>query len=90
MGQERRIWTFLGTSVVTLEADFLALQYLTERAMNGLSARRQDTDLFDHLVRGDEKRLRHGEPERIRSLEIDRQLELGRRLHRKVARRFPF
>ena len=32
---------------------------------------------FDHLIGGGEQRLRHGEVERLRGLEIDQKLELG-------------
>ena len=39
---------------------------------------------FDHLVGAGEYRRRHDEAERLRGLEIDHQLVLGRRLHRKV------
>jgi len=38
--------------------------------------------LLDHHARLGEQRRRHGETERIRGLEIDRQLELGRDLGR--------
>jgi hypothetical protein len=38
--------------------------------------------LFNHLVGAGEQRLRHGEAQRLRGLEIDHQLELGRRLRR--------
>src|SRR5262245_27288058 len=39
---------------------------------------------FDHLVGAGEQRWRHGEPERLRGLEVDHQLELGRLLHGEV------
>src|SRR4029453_13802774 len=42
--------------------------------------------LFDDLVGAGEQRLRHGEPERLGCLEVDRQLKLGGRLGRKVGR----
>ena len=41
--------------------------------------------LFDHLVGASEQRRWHGEAERPRGLEIDRQLELGRLLDRQFA-----
>jgi len=39
---------------------------------------------FDHLVGGDKQARRHGQVERLRSLEIEDRLVLGRRLHRKL------
>jgi len=39
-------------------------------------------DLLDHLVGAGEQRRRH--VKRSRGLDVDRQLELGRRLHRQV------
>src|SRR5262245_12730817 len=41
---------------------------------------------FDYLVRAGEKRRRQVEPEGLGGLEIDDELELGRRLHRKIGR----
>jgi hypothetical protein len=40
---------------------------------------------FDHLVSSDEQFVGHGQPERLRRLEVDDQLEFGRRLHRQIA-----
>ena len=42
----------------------------------------QSRGLFDHLVGGGEQRRRHCEAERLRGLEIDRQLEFGPRAFR--------
>ena len=42
--------------------------------------------LFDHLVGAREDRLRHGEAERLRGLEVDDQLEFGRLLDWQVGR----
>src|SRR5262245_55258814 len=39
---------------------------------------------LDHLVGTREQRVRHGETECLRRVEIDDQLVLGRRLHRQV------
>jgi hypothetical protein len=41
--------------------------------------------LFDHLVGAGEQRRRHLKAERLRSLQVDHQLVLGRRLHREVS-----
>src|SRR6266403_4439434 len=40
--------------------------------------------LFDHLIGGDQQAGRHGQAERLRSLEIEDRFELGRRLHWKI------
>src|ERR1035437_992615 len=42
-------------------------------------APQQTVSLFDHLGRAGKQRVRHGEAERLGGLEIDDQLELGRR-----------
>src|SRR4051812_24893925 len=41
---------------------------------------------FDDLVGAGEERLRHGEAERLRGLEVDYQLEFGRLLDRQIGR----
>ena len=40
--------------------------------------------LFDQFVGGGDERRRHFETERLRGLEVNRKLILGRRLYRKV------
>ena len=44
--------------------------------------------LFDHRVGAGKQRLRHGQAEPFRGLEIDHQLVFGRRLNRKIGRLF--
>src|SRR5262249_21606761 len=41
---------------------------------------------LDHLVSAGEQRRRHVKAKRLRGVEVDHQLVLGRRLHRKVGR----
>ena len=48
-------------------------------------APQQNAILLDHLGAG-EQRWGHGEAERLRGLEIDHELELGRLLHWQIAR----
>jgi hypothetical protein len=42
--------------------------------------------LLDHLVRAGQQRVGHRQSERLGGLQVDDQLVLGRRLHRKVGR----
>src|SRR5262250_1107709 len=61
-----------------------------EHPVNPTAARRSwprwsGTRLLDHVVCLEEKRLRNGEAEGFRSLEVDDQLELRRLLDRQVA-----
>src|SRR6185312_3955021 len=50
------------------------------------AARGPSTPSFDHLVGAGEQRWRHVEAERLSSLEVDDQLELGGLNHRQVGR----
>jgi hypothetical protein len=47
-------------------------------------------ELLDDLVGSHKQRVRHGQAERVRSLEINRQFELGRLLGRQFAGIGPF
>ncbi len=47
-------------------------------------------ELFDHLVGASEQGERHGDAERLRRLQVDNQLDLGRLLHRQVGKLFAF
>jgi hypothetical protein len=64
----------------------LLQQYLPEAAVSNRSTQH----LFDHLVGAGEQRWLNVKTERFGSLEIDRKLVLGRRLHRKVGRSLAF
>jgi hypothetical protein len=61
----------------------------TQCARTGREQMRQTTytngPLFDDLVGAGEQRRRHFEPERIRGLEVEHQLVLGRCLHWKIS-----
>src|SRR6266852_6382320 len=50
------------------------------------SPRWSSTRLFDHLVRAHEQRLRNRQPEYLRGLQIDDEVELCRLLHGQVCR----
>jgi len=49
-------------------------------------AAQQTASLFDHLVGANQDRLRHRKAERLGGLEVQDHLELGRKLHREIAR----
>ena len=49
----------------------------------------QTRRLFDHLVGAAEQRWRNVEAERLGGLEVDGQLEFGRRLYRQIGRLLP-
>jgi hypothetical protein len=59
---------------------------LTRPNRSAISLRQNHSCSFDHLVGNREQLVRHGNTERLRGLEVDQQLELGQRLHRKVGR----
>src|SRR5262245_354277 len=50
----------------------------------GLGQKRTSHALFKDFIGAGEDRMRHGEPERLSSLEIDYQLVLSRRLYRQI------
>ena len=54
--------------------------------MFGLDRRgRVETRLFDDLVGAGEQRLRHGEAQRLRGLQVDGKLVMGRLFDRQIA-----
>src|ERR1700676_1232525 len=55
----------------------------------GMSQRCQQATSFDHVIGAGEQRRWHAEAERLRSLEIDNQVKLGRLFDRNVARLGP-
>src|SRR5262249_46998779 len=56
------------------------------KPLPGAKRRPSRPALFDHLVGDREQLVWNGEAERLRSLEVDGQLELGRHLDRQVSR----
>jgi hypothetical protein len=53
-------------------------------AMSALGQKRTSRPLFDHLVSAILHRLRHGNAERLRGLEVEEQLDFACLLHRQV------
>src|SRR5262249_37062443 len=60
--------------------------YVPIAAVNGRSNK---APLFDHLVSAGEQRRRNLNPKRLRCNQVDDEIELGRLLHRQVARLRP-
>jgi hypothetical protein len=58
-------------------------------AKTGREHMQQTALLFDHLVGAGEQRRRHGEAERLRSLEVDHQFQVSGKFDRQIARRHP-
>src|SRR5450631_4468520 len=84
LGQKRKCPGSRGTSVLPLAADIVSLP----RHVRLVPTRDSKSFLFDHLVGECEQLVWNGEAQRLRSLEVDDQLELGRLLHRHIGRLF--
>jgi hypothetical protein len=61
----------------------------TSSERSGMSQRCQQATSFDHAIGAGEQCRWHAEAERLRSLEIDNQVKLGRLLDRNVSRLGP-
>src|SRR5262249_979756 len=79
LGQKRTCAVQKGMSALPLKADICSAP-----AHVRFGPKRTLTGLFDHLVGTGEHRRWNCEAKRLSSLEIDYQLILGRRLHRKI------
>jgi hypothetical protein len=85
-GQSRRFDPLPITSGLTRTADISLHALCNAMCHQRTHAPQQTTELFDHLVGGREQRRRHGQPERLRGLEMNDELEICRLLYRKFGR----
>src|SRR5262249_43957423 len=75
-----------GVRFASISRNNLALLLGRVRATTRPEQVQQTEQLLDHLVGACKQRRRHGEAEGAGGFEVDHQLELGRRLHRKISR----
>src|SRR5271156_5273267 len=82
----REQWARQGLSLESLTSrPGIREQYLPTTDVSGRSKK-----LFDHVVSSGEQRWRHRNAERLRGLEIDGEIELGRLHHWQVSRFLTF